>query len=169
MPDVVIRDLVDFPECLPTISAWFHGEWSDLLGTDTPADIEHHISHWTARDAIPTALVAVIEHRVVGTVLLKGKAFDHYGEAPWLSGLYVVPEHRQAGIGLQLVRAAEKKAASMGIHKLYLYTPRAQRFYETLGWRRKEERAIASICVTVMEKTLFPQNMFQPLPAPGRG
>jgi len=169
MPDVVIRDLVDFPECLPTISAWFHGEWSDLLGTDTPADIEYHISHWTERDAIPTALVAVIEHRVVGTVLLKGKAFDHYGEAPWLSGLYVVPEHRQAGIGLQLVRAAEKKAASMGIHKLYLYTPRAQRFYETLGWRRKEERAIASICVTVMEKTLFPQNMFQPLPAPGRG
>jgi len=169
MPEVVIRDMADFPEWLPAISAWFHAEWSDLLGSETPADVEHHISRWTARDAIPTALVAVLDDRVVGTVVLKGKDFEHYGEAPWLSGLYVVPEYRQSGIGLQLVRAAEKKAASMGIHKLYLYTPRAQRFYETLGWRRKEERAVASVCVTVMEKTLFPHNMFQPLPAPGRG
>lgn len=169
MPEVVIRDMADFPQWLPAISAWFHDEWSDLMGSETPADVERHISRWIARDTIPTALVAVVEDQVVGTVALKGKAFDHYGEAPWLAGLFVVPQYRKSGIGFQLLRAAEKKAAAMGIHKLYLYTPRAQRFYETLGWRRKEELAVASINVTVMEKILFPHNLFQAPPAADRG
>jgi N-acetylglutamate synthase-like GNAT family acetyltransferase len=169
MPEVVIRDMADFPHWLPTISAWFHGEWRELLGARTAAEIERGIAGWMARDTIPTALVAVIRDEVVGTIALKGKEFDQFGEAPWVAGLYVVPQYRHAGIGLQLLRAAEKKAVAMGIHKLYLYTPAAQHFYQTLGWQTRQEMTLRAATVTVMEKVLLPHNLFQPLPAPGRG
>lgn len=169
MPDVVIRELADFPEWLPAISAWYHGEWRELLAAETPTDIEGKIVDWLSRDAIPTALVAVVDTEVVGTVALKRKEFEQFGEVLWLAGLYVVPQHRKSGIGVQLLRAAEKKAVALGIQKLYLYTPRAQRFYQSLGWQAREELVLPSMTVTVMEKVLFPHNLFQPLPSPHRG
>jgi GNAT superfamily N-acetyltransferase len=169
MPDVVIRDMADFSDWLPTISVWFHGEWPQLLGGQTPADIEKRIAGWLARDSIPTALVAVVGGEVVGTVALKDRELEQFGEVPWVAGLFVVPHFRQCGIGAQLLRAAEKKAVAMGMHKLYLYTPQAQRFYATMGWKPQQEVVLPSGAVTVMEKVLLPHDLFQPPPLPGRG
>jgi N-acetylglutamate synthase-like GNAT family acetyltransferase len=169
MPDVVIRDMADFSDWLPTISAWFHAEWRELLDGQTPIDIETRIAAWLTRDSIPTALVAVVDGEVVGTVALKGKELEHFGATPWLAGLFVVPHFRQYGIGTQLLRAAEKKAVAMGMHKLYLYTPRAQRFYAALGWKPQQDIVLPSGVVTVMEKVLLPHDLFQPPPLPGVG
>ena len=172
MVDVVIRELADFPQWIPTISAWFHEEWHQLLDMRTPADIEQGLAKWLVRDAIPTALVAVAGEEVVGTVALRARDIEHreqFGEAPWLAGLYVVPPHRKSGIGMQLLRAAEKKAVAMGVHKLYLYTPCAQRFYQTLGWQARQEMTLHALPVTVMEKVLLPHNLFQAPPARTRG
>lgn len=169
MVDVAIRELADFPQWIPTISGWFHDEWHELLGMRTPEDIERGLAKWLVRDAIPTALVAVAGEEVVGTVALKSREFEQFGEAPWLAGLYVVPQHRKSGIGMQLLRAAEKKAVAMGIHKLYLYTPRAQRFYQTLGWHARQEMTLHALPITVMEKVLLPHNLFQAPPARTKG
>ncbi len=172
MADVVIRELADFPQWIPTISTWFHGEWRELLGMRSAEEIERGLAKWLVRDAIPTALVAVAGKEVVGTVALKTREIEHreqFGEAPWLAGLYVVPAHRKSGVGMQLLRAAEKKALAMGIHKLYLYTPCAQRFYQTLGWQAREDLILHATTVTVMEKVLQPHNLFQAPPAPAKG
>lgn len=169
MSEVVIRELADFPQWLPAISAWFHAEWRQLLGARSVEEIEQGLNHWLVRDAIPTALVAVRGEEVVGTVALRSREFEQFGETPWLGGLYVVPSHRKAGIGLQLLRAAEKKAAAMGIHKLHLYTPCAQRFYQSLGWQARQELMIHATPVTVMEKVLLPHNLFQAPPARAKG
>jgi len=111
----------------------------------------------------------VAGEEVIGTVVLKTREFEQFGEAPWLAGLFVVPQHRKSGIGMQLLRAAEKKAVSMGVHKLYLYTPCAQRFYQTLGWQAKQEMTLHAKPITVMEKVLLPHNLFQAPPARARG
>ncbi|MBV8635380.1 MAG: GNAT family N-acetyltransferase [Burkholderiaceae bacterium] len=169
MVDVVIRELADFPQWIPTISSWFHDEWHELLGVRSLEEIEQGLAKWLVRDAIPTALVAVIGEEVVGTVALRAREFEQFGETPWLAGLYVVPPYRKAGIGMQLLRAAEKKAVAMGIHKLYLYTPRAQRFYQTLGWQARQEATLYTKPVTIMEKVLLPHNLFQAPPVPARG
>jgi N-acetylglutamate synthase-like GNAT family acetyltransferase len=169
MSDVVIRELADFPQWIPTISAWFHGEWSELLGVRSAQEIEQGLAKWLVRDAIPTALVAVAGEEVVGTVALRTREFAQFGEAPWLAGLFVVPQHRKSGVGMQLLRAAEKKAVAMGVHKLYLYTPCAQRFYQTLGWHVKQEMTLHAKPVTVMEKVLLPHNLFQLPPARAKG
>ena len=169
MVDVVIRELADFPQWIPTISAWYLDEWRELLGVGAAEEIERGLAKWLARDAIPTVLVAVAGEEVIGTVVLKTREFEQFGEAPWLAGLFVVPQHRKSGIGMQLLRAAEKKAVSMGVHKLYLYTPCAQRFYQTLGWQAKQEMTLHAKPITVMEKVLLPHNLFQAPPARARG
>ncbi len=169
MVDVVIRELADFPQWIPTISAWYLDEWRELLGVGSAEEIERGLAKWLARDAIPTVLVAVAGEEVIGTVVLKTREFEQFGEAPWLAGLFVVPQHRKSGIGMQLLRAAEKKAVSMGVHKLYLYTPCAQRFYQTLGWQAKQEMTLHAKPITVMEKVLLPHNLFQAPPARARG
>ncbi|HEX8957846.1 MAG TPA: GNAT family N-acetyltransferase [Burkholderiaceae bacterium] len=172
MVDVAIRELADFPQWIPTISAWFHEEWHELLGMRTAAEIEQGLAKWLVRDAIPMALVAVAGEEVVGTVALRAREKEHreqFGEAPWLAGLYVAPQYRKSGIGMQLLRAAEKKAVAMGIHKLYLYTPCAQRFYQTLGWQARQEMTVHALPVTIMEKVLLPHNLFQPPPARAKG
>lgn len=169
MSEVVIRELADFPQWIPTISTWFHGEWRELLGARSVTEIEAGLAKWIARDSIPTALVAVAGEEVVGTVALKAREFEQFGDTPWLAGLFVVPQYRKAGVGMLLLRAAEKKAVSMGIHKLYLYTPCAQRFYQTLGWQARQELTVHGAAVTVMEKMLQPHNLFQTPPARAKG
>jgi GNAT superfamily N-acetyltransferase len=168
MLDIVIHDLADFPHWLPMISGWFHTEWRDIYGDLTQADIERRIGNWLKRDRIPTALVAVVDGEAVGTVALKDKE-PQLGMSPWLVGLYVVPRFRHCGIGTQLLRAAENKARSIGLSKLYLYTPNYEGFYGAYGWSLQQEAALYAGKVKVMEKLLTPHNLFQPLPLARRG
>ena len=169
MPDIVIRDFADFSHWVPTISGWFFSEWREFYGDQTEDDVRQRISGWLERDRIPTALVAVIDDQVVGTVALKEREFEMHAASPWLAGLYVVPRYRRCGIGTKLLHAAENKARSLGMQKLYLYTPKAQRFYGTYGWTPQQELAIAWGNVTVMEKSLWSPNIFQPTPVKRRG
>lgn len=169
MHNVVIRDIADFPHCLPTISTWFYTEWRDLYGDATPTDIERRMAGWLARDRIPTALVAVVDGQVVGTVALKEKELVPFAGAPWLAGLFVLPHFRRRGIGASLLRAAENKARLFGLHKLYLYTSSAQRFYGELGWHPQWDAVLKPSPAVVMEKILMPHDPFQPVPPKRRG
>jgi GNAT superfamily N-acetyltransferase len=59
--------------------------------------------------------------------------------SPWLAQVYVAPEFRGCGIGSALVRAVACEAASLGVHRLYLYTGRnRESFYAKLGWTVRE-------------------------------
>lgn len=169
MHNVEIRDIADFSHWLPTISSWFYSEWRELYGSQTQGDVERRIGGWLQRDAIPTALVAVIDDQVVGTVALKEKELEQFPGAPWLAGLFVVPQYRNCGIGARLLRAAEDKARTLGLRKLYLYTPNSRRYYDTLGWRLQQEVELGSGSVAVMEKVLVPHSLFQQPPQRQRG
>ena len=169
MPEIVIRDIADFSHWVPTISAWFYAEWREFYVDQTEADVRQRVASWLERDRIPTALVAVADGEVVGTVALKEREFEHLAASPWLAGLYVVPHFRKCGIGAKLLHAAENKARALGMQKLYLYTPRGQRFYGTYGWTPQQELSIGWGMVTVMEKSLWSSNIFQPQPLKRRG
>lgn len=154
MPTIVIEDMVDHVAAVPLIAAWLFKEWRPLYGHETKASVQHRIESWLARDVIPTALVALCEARVVGTVALKEYELPQFSYSPWLAGLFTVPEFRRQGIGALLVSAAETKAASLGIQRLHLYTPTSQYFYERLGWSVREHYQLPSGQVTVMSKEI---------------
>jgi GNAT superfamily N-acetyltransferase len=81
------------------------------------------------------ALVAKADGEPVGTCLLVESEIEpNHDVSPWLTGLFVVPEHRQKGVGAALVRAIEDQARQREFSRLYLYTTDAVGFYERLGW-----------------------------------
>lgn len=168
MPDIAIHDLADFPHWLPVIADWFYTSWRELYGEKTQAEVEQCIAGWLGRDRIPTALVAVADDEVIGIVALKDKD-QQFGILPWLSGLYVVPARRHCGVGTRLLRAAENKARSIGLSKLYLYTQKSEAFYGAYGWQVHQHVSLSQTKVSVMEKMLTPHNLFQHPPPALRG
>jgi N-acetylglutamate synthase-like GNAT family acetyltransferase len=153
MIDVAICPLGDFFESIPKIAEWFYNEWCEIYDVDMQDSVRKRIETWTSNDRIPTALVAVVANQVVGTVALKSSELN-FPYSPCLAGLYVVPQFRRKGIGAILVGAAEQKAATLEVSRLYLYTPRSQAFYEGLGWSILEQAQLASGAVSVMSKCL---------------
>jgi N-acetylglutamate synthase-like GNAT family acetyltransferase len=90
--------------------------------------------------------------QVIGTVALKGSELPAFDHSPWLAGLFVVPQHRGKGVGALLVGSAEREAASLGIERLYLYTPVSEHFYERLGWSVTHRYHLPSGPVAIMSK-----------------
>ena len=81
------------------------------------------------------ALVAKGDDESIGTCLLVESEIEpNHDVAPWLAGLFVLPEHRRRGTGAVLVRAIEDQARRRGFSRLYLYTTEAAGFYARLDW-----------------------------------
>jgi predicted N-acetyltransferase YhbS len=84
-------------------------------------------------------LVAKTGGEPIGTCLLVEREIEpNHDVAPWLAGLFVVPEHRRKGAGAVLVRAIEDQARQRGFSRLHLYTLNAAAFYLRLGWSMLE-------------------------------
>jgi predicted N-acetyltransferase YhbS len=153
---ITIHPMVEYASEVPRIAAWFFEEWRSLYGEETQASVRQRIEGWLTKNQIPTALVAVSEGQVVGTVVLKDRELQQFSFSPWLAGLFVAPEFRRKGIGALLVRAAESVASSLGVQRLYLYTPASQGHYEHLGWSLIEYCQLPSGSVAIMGKALQP-------------
>lgn len=124
------------------------------IGNQSLTSVQRRIESWLTGDRIPTALVAVCDGKVIGTAALKEKELEHVSYSPWLAGVFVLPEFRCRGVGALLIEAAEKKAKSLGVLRLFLYTPTSENYYANLGWKTVERHALASGPITIMAKEL---------------
>jgi GNAT superfamily N-acetyltransferase len=126
---VQIESLTDHPEFVETIARW-HLRWEWPLR----ACIE--LAEACARPGLlPSLYVARLGIEPVGEVTLIDHDMElHRDLTPWLSALFVQPEHRGQGIGAALVAHLESQARSAGIRRVYLYTSTAEGFYTRLGW-----------------------------------
>lgn len=82
-----------------------------------------------ATQAFETGVVAREGRAVVGAA-----AVERYGEAGLLRSVVVAPERRGAGLGRQVVTAAEGLAREAGIRELYLLTETAVDWFPRLGY-----------------------------------
>lgn len=146
--------MLEYAGEVPRIASWFFEQWHPLYDEESLASVERRIRTWLTRNQIPTALVAVYNRQVVGTVALKLRELPGLDYGPWLAGLFVLPEHRRRGIGALLVAAAEQQASALGVERLHLYTPASDDFYERLGWALITRLDLRSGTVSVMSKSL---------------
>ena len=147
--------LRDCPEFFPLVARWIWDEWSELLAQKTPEDFEAWFRAGGRGCGLPTTLVLIEDGEPVGTVSLESDDMDLRPDlTPWLASLYVVPSHRGHGFGRKLVRAAEEEARSLGITRLYLYTPEHEEFYAALGWERFVQCDYRATAVTVMRRQI---------------
>jgi len=167
MPEIVIHDLLDFPQWLPVITGWFEEEWRTLSGAEVGRDIEAHFA-WLRRGGLPVAFVAVADGEAVGTVTLREQA-PALPALPAISALYVRPQFRRQGVATKLLSAAEARAREAGLTRLYMFTHAPHAFYGAYGWQRYDEVRHATPPLTVLEKTLSAQRFYQPPPLARRG
>lgn len=69
---------------------------------------------------------------------------------PWLSSVYVPPEHRGRGIATALSLRAVEEARRLGHERIYLFTPNSRALYARLGWQDLEVLHRQGISLTVM-------------------
>ena len=101
------------------------------------------------------ALVAKADGEPCGTCLLVESEIEpNHDVSPWLSGLFVVPEHRLKGAGSALVRAIEDQARQRGFSRLHLYTTETVDFYVRLGWTALDRTKWKGFDTTLMVRDL---------------
>ena len=86
------------------------------------------------RDAHSTVLVAVLDGRAAGTVMV-----GEDGHRGWVYYVATAPEHQGKGLGRALMSAAEDWLAKRGVWKLQLLVrednAQVKDFYQRLGYR----------------------------------
>ena len=132
-----IRFLADAPEHVNQLADWHHAQWQSLYPEWTPeiarAELLEHVQCRT----LPTTLVLTENDALLGSVSLleiDAESLSHVG-SPWLASLYVKPEMRGKGYGVQLVNALMQHAKSISLREIFLFTPQHKSFYQQLGWK----------------------------------
>jgi amino-acid N-acetyltransferase len=87
--------------------------------------------------ALSTAVVARAAGSVVGCA-----AIEPYGSIGLLRSVYVAPVLRGAGLGRELVDAAESLAVDRGIREVYLLTETAIGWFPRLGYKPAERSSV---------------------------
>lgn len=82
-------------------------------------------------------LLAEQEGRIIGSVMA-----GYEGHRGWINYLAVHPDHRRAGLGRQLMAAAEKRLLSLGCPKINLQVRTSNAaaigFYQSIGFAQDE-------------------------------
>ncbi len=123
-----------------------------LLARHTPENV-------AAMIATRQVLVAIAEHRIVGTIALEG---------PVLRGLFLDVDHQGRGIAQMLVAKVERIACTNGIAELALQSSlTAYGFYARLGYRTQAFRYHLEGSTYRMVKALAAPLLVTRAPAPG--
>jgi len=133
---VQVSYLSEHPEFIPTLASALLAHYGDLLPEDSFETRAEKLRRHLNRDSLPIAWVAHSEAGVAGTAALRVHDLEGREDlTPWLGGVYVLPEHRRRGVGAALCATVERKAASLGVQTLYLFTLDRQTWYADMGWR----------------------------------
>jgi GNAT superfamily N-acetyltransferase len=153
---MTIEYLADRREFIPTVAHWLHEEWGHLRPNETVDDRVARVERACGHRQIPTTLVAVEKNEPVGCAsLIERDMLTRSELSPWLAGVFVPRGHRRRGIGAALVEKVVQEARSLGVPRLYLYTPGIGALYLRLGWSVVERTFYRELWgeteVTIME------------------
>lgn len=143
--------LADHGDAIPTLALWSHRHWSWLTPERTLAEREERLQARAHRGGVPTALVAMLDDRVVGSAaLVECDLESHCDLSPWLASVLVAPAHRGQGIGSALAHRVLEESRRLGFYRTYLFTFDRHAFYRRLGWSAMQQASYRGHPVTVM-------------------
>jgi N-acetylglutamate synthase-like GNAT family acetyltransferase len=150
-----IINLKDEPYHIQQLAEWHHEEWS-YLSLDGRLEVRvEKMKRYLGNEFVPSTIIGKIENELVGSAaILKHDMDTHYELSPWLASVYIRTDMRGKGVGAGLVKHVMKMAKEAGLVNMYLFTPSAQKFYESLGWSRKYVENYKGEEAIIMEVTL---------------
>lgn len=148
------------PDLIDRVAAWQYGEWGFLDPEDTPGERRKKLEGHLHEGGLPLTLLAVEAEGASGhggellgsADLVHHDLPDRPDLTPWLSCVYVAPEHRGRGIGSALARRAVEEAGRLGAPSLYLCTWERESLYRKLGWATLERFTSRGAVCVIMEK-----------------
>jgi GNAT superfamily N-acetyltransferase len=155
---VTIEYLADRAEFMHTVARWHHDEWGHLRPNETVEDRVAQVERACGHCEVPTTFVALVEDQLLGSASLVEHDMTTRPElSPWLSGVFVAPQHRRHEIGAALVERVVQEAHTLGTQRLYLYASGSGILYLRLGWSVVERTFYRELWgnqeITIMELT----------------
>jgi GNAT superfamily N-acetyltransferase len=150
-PPFQIGYLADHQSFIPELARLHYAEWSALRPEESLEGRRERLRASCGRRSIPTGVVAFEGGTLLGSAMLTAHDMDTRMDlSPWLAGVFVVSEHRRKGIGSALVARIVEESRALGVTRLYLYTPKAERLYARLGWTLLERANYRAMEVAIM-------------------
>ncbi len=149
-----IEYLADHVSHLPRLAQWHFAEFGYLNPANT---LERYVERLTAalqKADLPTTFIALDDDTLLGSASLVRQTITHPHLSPWLSSVYVDPQHRGRRIASALVGRVERAAAEMGSEQVYLFTPSSEKLYASLGWELMEYSHHHELKIAIMSKRL---------------
>ena len=116
------------------IAHWQHDEFGYLNPSTTLNNRIDRLKACRDGGGLPLSLVAKFDCDIVGSASILEKSIISLDLSPWLSSVYVPPQHRGKGIASALSSRAIHETAKLGFGRLYLFTPKSEHLYARLGW-----------------------------------
>ena len=151
----MISHLADVPFFRDELAALHTAEWKHLY-----ADWDEHAAlaeflNKKADGSLPATLVLHEGMELVGSVsVVFGDCPARLDLDPWLASLYVVPQRRGCGHGLELVQAAIDFAAAAGAKQLHVFTESAEKLFQRCGFEMLERTMLQDVPISVLLRTL---------------
>ena len=150
-----ISHLADVPFFLDELAALHAAEWKHLYTDWDVQSARAEFLDQKADSSFPATLVLHEGMELVGSVsVVFGDCPVRPDLDPWLASLYVVPQRRGQGHGLQLVRAAIEFAAAAKAKRLHVFTESAEKLFQRCGFEILERTMLQDVPITVLVLTL---------------
>jgi len=151
----MISHLADVPFFREELAALHATEWKHLYADWGAQAALSEFLNQKADGSLPATLVLHEGMELVGSVsVVFGDCPARLDSDPWLASLYVVPQRRGRGHGLELVQAAIECAAAVGAKQLHVFTESAEKLFERCGFEILERTMMQDVPITVLARPL---------------
>ena len=148
-----VEYLADFVWHVPTVAAWQHAQFGYLSPAVTLEQRVARLAKSLQKGQLPTTLIALCEDgTLLGSASIVQTTLTHKHLSPWLSAVFVPPEHRCKGVASALSLRAAAICADMGFERLYLFTPHNASLYARLGWKTCDTVRHQGTPITIMAR-----------------
>jgi len=152
----MISHLANVPFFREELAALHAAEWKHLYaGWDSQRAREEFLAQ-KADGSLPATLVLHEGMELLGSVsVVFGDCPVRPDLDPWLASLYVVPQRRGRGWGLELVRAAIELAGASGSERLHVFTETAEKLFQRCGFEILERTVLRDVPITILARNLL--------------
>ena len=131
----------EVPDHFWLVAKWIYEEWWETPDNSISV-VSNLLKEHLASTTVPQTFVALLDGQPVGSVSLIENDLPERADSvekslitPWLNWLYVLPEHRQQGIGGRLIEGAFTRAKLQGAETIHIAAPAAHEgFFIRHGW-----------------------------------
>lgn len=109
--------------------------WSQYSSLMTLEDTTDKIKSLYTSDTLPYGIALFENNDLIGFCMLKDFDLNEYPDiTPNICNIMIFDEYRGKGYGTKLVEYATEELKKSGYNKAYLWTDKAPKFYEKIGF-----------------------------------